>query len=236
MTTAYVVQLNLPSGIQYLTTSGKLSSVPKFFRSGPSVKSYLSVSRSYGYSMYSRPAHEAVTQVIIISDLDKGLKDSKANILTAAEFMKWDFSAKAPVENPRAFYKLQNKDGTIHGISVYRSTNKFGKVWNSSSALRRYLTSGYRGVLAYEGATVIETIMKPDNINIEAVNTYPVLEFYLRSKSSRAHYEKDRKLQPSAYGAPVQAAPVQPAPMSVPFPDASALNGSSPWPGFTARV
>ena len=193
MTIAYTVQVNLSNGIQYVSSNGKLSPIPKFFRSGPAIRKYLSLATSN--PSYYNQGMKDLTTVIVIKELEKGLKQSIAEILSYDEFMKHDISAKSNpmISNPRAYYKVKLADGTIEGVSSWRGAARFGKMWSSAGHLRAHLTTqnqyGPHVLLGakYKDAKIVEVVVAADNVNIEAVREYPIGVWYSASPTSRKH-------------------------------------------------
>lgn len=231
MSTAYVIQITTPVGTRYFGQSrySRESRIPKFFNSKKAVLARLPNNGS-----------DEHISIIVISDLHKGLKDSKAQVMSVPAFIKSSASQPVSANNPRAFYKVQMGDGSLIGEG--RSATRFGKIWNKPGHVRSFL-SGYVNVL--EKMTVIETIMAPDLINVESIQKIPALTFYLESKTCRANYEqrhaalkKDlNNLQVVANMAKMAIPPAKP--VVNPAPQAFLNRGTetanpaaAQWPGF----
>jgi hypothetical protein len=190
MTTAYVVQVDLPGGVRYLGLKGSLNMMPKFFRNAKDVKRHMKRA-NYGTG-YSAKAHSDLTKVIIIRELEKGLKDSKAEVLFYYQFL--DFEPASPKSKPNAVYKIELADKTL--VSFGQPRPKFGKVWNRAGDLRSHITRliGHRvtkNVLdgRYKDANVVEIEYDPaDPIIPKAVTRYPITDFYCASPNCRKRY------------------------------------------------
>jgi len=190
MTTGYVVQIDLPKGTRYLGQAGKIGLVPKFFLSFPTVRSYLQQKSHYGDDHYDASRHSPITKVVTIRDLEKGLKDSKAEVSFYTEFLtKTAPQRDRAKSNPNAVYKLRRADGSW--VTFGKPKPKHGKIWNRAGDLRSHITSFGPQSLhgTYSGAEVVEIIMSGDGIIPATVNVIPVLKFYTDSPECRKKYE-----------------------------------------------
>ena len=192
MTTAYVVQVDLPKGTKYLGQSGKLRLTPKFFLSAPAVRSYLKQRTHFGDDQYDAARHSSITKILTIRELESGLKNSKAEVDFYTAFMEKTapISERAKLEK-NAIYKLRLADGKF--VSFGKPKPKHGKIWNRAGDLRSHITThlGYQARLLtsnYKNAEVIEIVMSADGIMPAQVNVIPILKFYTDSPSSRKHY------------------------------------------------
>lgn len=194
MTTAYVVEVQLKGGAQYMTSNGKLAPAPKFFLSQPAVRSYIQgLFRRPNY--YNATLMSEFTRIIVIKELEKGLKDSKAEILFYGEFLASSEpkGASRIKAQKNAVYKLRTAAGEWVKVGALRP--KFGKIWNRASDLRNHITllmtHGYNQHAPvplphrYIGAEVIEIVMEDDGFRQKAVNIYPIVDFYAASPACR---------------------------------------------------
>lgn len=187
MTAVYVVQVAMPWGCRYVTSTGKLSPIPKFFRSAPTIRSYIS-KQGKTPGRYDA-SHHGETTIITIEEIEKGLKDSKASVETVAQFLSRP--GKKMLSNPKAFYKIVLDSGKPYAV---RRADTLGKSWRTASVLRRYITEmGMSnrpldsGML--KGAQVAEIEMASNGVDTVAVRLYPIVEFYRASPTSKKNYD-----------------------------------------------
>ena len=193
MTTAYVIQVELPKGIRYIGQSGKLQLVPKFFLSSPTVKLYLITPR-YGKTdfFYNAANHSEHTKIIAIRDLELGLRDSKADIYFYGEWLQWyEACLKAPrvKSNPNSVFKVQLASGKLLRQS---GKLKFGKTWSAAGDLRRALTEmlkmnsqAFCEQHALAGAKVVEIEHEPNGIDVKKITYHNIIEFYTKSPACK---------------------------------------------------
>lgn len=195
MAIAYIVQVNFPAGTKYLGPSLTLIEVPKFFKSESAVKRALYRSGYCGSGIFfSAEAHSKITQVIVIRELENGLKDSKAEILSYDEFMDKDFSKKISIENNEdAVYKIRLALPLVDGRPRFAWKDslgqKFGHVWAKASCVRNHISGDVEKLQhIYSGAQVLEIEMGVDGVTAKSIKEYPIVDFYCASPSSRKRY------------------------------------------------
>lgn len=189
MTTAYVVEVQLPDGAKYLSINGKLSPVPKFFLSRPTVRKYILQGAHHSNNYYNPKKHSEDTRIIVITQLEKGLKDSKAEILFYGQFVNSmpAMPSARPKTHKNAIYKLRLANG--QWVSPGKLKPKFGKIWNRAGDLRAHLTRTIRNCKLthlYANAEVIEITMEDDGVCQKMVNIFPVEMFYRESPALAA--------------------------------------------------
>lgn len=202
MTTAYVVEVNTPSGIRYMANKGRLMTFPKLFTGHARVKALLTMNK-FGYSpdyYFGEKAHRDATKIIRIDRLELGLKDSRATIFGFDEFIEKDFSRKASSirSNMNAVYMIElapnlalatSAAAPIYVQSVGGRKRKFGHQWNRAGDLRSHISSRIIRLFGqYKDAKVVEIEMSADGFTPKQVKTYPIVDFYCASESSLQKY------------------------------------------------
>lgn len=187
MTKAYVVQVSTQdSGFLYLGLKRKLCKVPKFFISAPGLRTQIKLC---GYGKGINSVRSPSTIVIVISDLEKGLKDSSASSMSLDTFLASDFSSKRALSNPNAVYKIRRDDGSL--VRTNRR-HTFGTAWSRAGDLRTYLSNTLNSSMAFEirfkGAHVLEIVMAEDGVLVKEVIEHPIKDFYLASPACSKRY------------------------------------------------
>lgn len=202
MATAYVVEVFIDGVYKYMGASGKLGKFPKFFSTANQAKRFMRLPHmAYGNLKFNL-GMKNVTRVIQIAKLENGLNASTAKIMSYDEFMI-DFvpqSSTSPSipNNPKAVYKIKlnpmlqlaKKTSEPVFVNVGSRKEKFGRTWNSASALRGHITGRLFEFKKYEGATVFEIEYADDGVTTKQVKTYPILDFYCASPSSLKQYNQ----------------------------------------------
>jgi hypothetical protein len=203
MTTSYIVELKIDNQIRYVWPNGTIHTMPKFFNNIGRVKAVLNSNRAgYGNSRWQQNNKDSTT-VIQIRELENGLKESRAKIMTADEALTLADAPKSGLSipnNPNAVYMIQLKQEGLSTTPRYITKtgyhapkNKFGKQWQDGGKLRIYINSRLRH-LALGGnlneATVLEIEMNIDGFTPKQVKSYPIVDFFCASPSSIVHYER----------------------------------------------
>jgi hypothetical protein len=98
--------------------------------------------------------------------------------------------------NPNAIYKIQlpTTDGStkyVRRSSSFSPDYKFGKTWDSGGEIRRWLGGAMHKLrLDLKDALVVEIEMAEDGFTPKKVKTYPILDFYCASITSRNRWNK----------------------------------------------
>lgn len=209
MTTAYIVETKFGDNVNYMIAGGRFSHFPKLFTGHARVKTLLSANGlGYGNSRFCAKMHKDSTKIIRIQNLERGMRDSHATIFTYEEFMARDFSRNGLTipNNPNAIYMIelaQNLELATKAKPQYVQTAgqgrrcKFGHQWNSGGHVRLHITGRlHRLESTYKGAKVLEIEMHEDGFTPKQVKSYPIVDFYCASKSSREQYNQKFRNKP----------------------------------------
>lgn len=203
MTVAYIAQIKAADGDHsFVGSGGKIQRVPHFFRSASTLRSYLTSNSYRGSSYtYNTELHKANTHVVMVKDVELGLNKADALVMSYNEFLNAPSPSAAMMGNSRAFYKIKLPSGKIYGASSMAAKKRFGNVYNRASDVRRHITAmcpyGAHSLNStFKDAQVVEIVLEDDNVNIKAVNIYPVKDFYLASPSSRKYYNRKTNSNP----------------------------------------
>jgi hypothetical protein len=193
MSTGYMVEMVYPDHVEYLGDKGYARRVPKIFTGAALVKRAIARIASYDRDSKSK------LRITRITHLERGIKHSSAQVFSYDEFMATDFSKKTQLipNHPNAIYKIQlNTDLALASNTKPIFANagirkeKFGKSWTRASDLRSHITSRIdRLQSSYKNAKVHEIEMHDDGIATKTVKTYPILDFYCSSPSSRSIHD-----------------------------------------------
>lgn len=183
MTTVYFAQVQVGAKMLYVGPSAKLQDSPFFWRSRSTLRSYLIKGAGFRRrGRYQPDVHQMATQIFVVDDVSKGLKDSKVTEIT------YDVFTAPKVNKPDRdlVYKLKKADGTWISPFSERRSQRLGKIWNTAGHLRSHLTSN-RSALAskssrYAGALVHAYRMDEVSGELKLEWKKPVLDFYLESK------------------------------------------------------
>jgi len=194
MTTAYIIQIEYPTGVKYVGVNGQIKDVPKFFKSIPIVKQY-----SY------RPRDQHLITIAAIPNLEAGLqKTSNVRFVSRDEFIRSTKSGpgvKKMLNNPDAVYCLREEPALLDSegqsdaefVSFYKSRTgpkpKAPHFWEQAGHLRSHMTNSCN-LGKYRNMDVLEIVYMPDGVTPESITEYPALDFYCMSPACRARYNK----------------------------------------------
>jgi hypothetical protein len=172
MTTAYIAEIDVEGAVRYAGNSWNISAFPRFYNGKAILLRRLENILRWGGR---QKIDESCIRIIKITNLQKGMKDSTAEVLTMQQFR--DMPTRPPMTNPDAVYKLQSETGRWIGPGVN------GKVWEKGGHLRAAVTNHHGGIKnpRIAGGTVFEIIYEDDGVIPKLVNKIPVEEFYRRS-------------------------------------------------------
>ena len=201
MATAYVVEVKIGNVFKFMGKSGDLGNFPKFFATAAQAKRWMGLShKAFGDSKFNISMKD-VTRIIQIAKLENGLNASTAKMMSFDEFMSFkpqSLTKPTIANNTKAVYKIQlnpmlqiaKKSTEPVFVNVGSRKEKFGRTWNSASALRGHITGRLFEFKKYEGATVLEIEYAEDGVTTKQVKTYPILDFYCASPSSLKQYNE----------------------------------------------
>lgn len=208
----YVVEVDLtPDRKVFVSKGGRLTNTPYFWKSAGRLREIFSSPVTSSITLLNPQAHLSKTTVIKVDNLQNGLRGASAVRMTAEEFMKahdaktltrtWKhhvFKLRIPVAEASAIKHGVNADGFI---KVERE--RFGKIWQSSGALRNHLTrnsprfnlrgKGIRSC-SYENAEVYIYEVNPLDGSMFCVKQQSALSFLLESPYSKAVWERKRSV------------------------------------------
>ncbi|WP_407307851.1 hypothetical protein [Acinetobacter sp.] len=203
MTTAYIVEIKINDTVCYMGPGGRIGTIPKFFNNASRVKNLLHASNpGYGNWKFNRQSHKDSVTVIQIRNLQLGLKASSATMMTYDEFITRNFTNSLRIpNNPRAVYMIELAQPDLQlaaktkpmyvRLARQGRKHKFGHQWNTAGHLRAHITGRlHRLDSQYNGAKVIEIEMDEDGFTPKQVKSYPIIDFYCASMSSREQYNR----------------------------------------------
>lgn len=193
MTTAYMAELDTALGTRFISKGGKVVLRPAIFSTSMSMLK--AIDKATRAPIAIGVSIDKIA-VIVIKDLEKGIRASAANVLSYREFRGIVKVSTMRVQDlDDAQYKIQLSAPQIQKNSkrLYGCgpDAKFGKTWNSAGRLRIFIASNInllKSTLA--NATVLEYNFTEDGITPLFVKRVPIIEFYRRSPDSNKRYQQ----------------------------------------------
>lgn len=181
--TAYIAAVKLERDkTVYVGLKGKLQSVPYFWRTRSALLRRLTPRRWY-YGSCWKEEFTGSTSIIIVTDVQLGMKQSVATSMTLIDFREQTAAAKQ-VDKKGAVYRLTYHTG---GVATIAPTSK---TWGRASDLRSHLMYDLERLRLYlnAGRGVAEVTYGPDGVTPTGITYIPILQFLERSKvySARA--------------------------------------------------
>lgn len=213
MTTAFLAEVDTAKGTMYVGKKGKFSKLPFFFAQSQKLKELLKAPPR-GYSLrddyYSPDRDREQTRVVVVDDVQKGLRASTGSNLAVVEFLIKEFGTGkyAPTKPINAVFKIRLAKGL--GYKKYSGGGKFGKTWERQGDVRLHITNNLdrlsvchvnRDIPYYRDAEVVMIELDPqDGITPQKITSTPILEFYLQSPSCRDRWNSIHQTNLSSFG------------------------------------
>lgn len=192
MTTAFLAEVDTIKGTMYVSKKGKLSKVPFFFSQAGRLKDIIKLSTSRSYEpvdFYSNRRDQDKTRVIVVDNVELGLRASTGANLSVVDFMNREYGSGqyAPKKPKNAVFKIR----IIHGSShKYAGGGKFGKTWERQGDVRLHITNNLSRLTVrhvdgripyYKGAEVVMIELEADGITAKKITRTPIVDFYIQS-------------------------------------------------------
>lgn len=202
MTTAFLAEVDTPNGTRYIGKNGKLQKLPIFYSVSQRLKNiFESKQRShypitnFDWYLSHRDAH--LTRVVIVDNIEKGLKASTGSNVSVAEFIVKEFSNArkyASTKPANAVFKIALDVSQIYGKtrkSKYAGAGKFGKTWERQGDLRLHITANMdRLTRYYENADVIMIEIDPaDGITPLKITKTSIIDWFCQSRTSKTRFD-----------------------------------------------
>lgn len=204
MTTAFLAEVDTSNGTRYVGKNGKLQKLPIFYAASSRLKDVFKSTRrshypttNFDWYLSQRDVH--LTRVVIVDNVENGLKASIGSNLSVVEFLAKEFSTSgkyAPKKPHNAVFKIRVRHGTSHR---YAGGGKFGKTWERQGDLRLHITSNLSRLTVkhndprvpyYKDAEVVMIELDADGFTPTKVTRTPVLEFYLQSPNCKKRWDE----------------------------------------------
>ena len=201
MTTAFLAEVDTPNGTRYIGKNGKLQKLPIFYSVSQRLKNiFASKQRShypitnFDWYLSHRDAH--LTRVVIVDNVEKGLKASTGSNINVAEFIVKEFSNAgkyAPKKPVNAIFKIEIDVPKFSGKKIvikYAGGGKFGRTWERQGDLRLHINSNIHRLHGYyKGADVIMIEIDPaDGITPLEITKMPIIDWFCQSRTSNIRY------------------------------------------------
>ena len=192
MTTAFLAEVDTPNGTRYVGKNGKLQKLPIFYSASTRLKEvFASTHRShypndnFDFYLSQRDAH--LTRVVIVDNVEKGLKASTGQNLSVQEFRAKEFSTTkyAATKPANAVFKIALRAmGKNH--KRFAGGGKFGKTWEAQGHVRLHISNHLHRILqdgyyAMNDAQVVMIELEPDGVTPTKITRTPILEWYMQS-------------------------------------------------------
>lgn len=182
MTRRFVIeQLNkLKWGrIPYVGNQLKKRSAPHFFVNASKVKHLIN----------RKSAYDGEWQILIISNLENGLKDSQVTAVSTAEFLQMDFSSsRITAHAPGAVFFLETNPATDLRPATIYTRKGLPHRWKRSGDLRchlNFIVRNRRVFGAVGDPTVLEVVYGPDGVSPKSIRRWTVQDFMRASPRFR---------------------------------------------------
>lgn len=173
--------------IPYVGTQLKKRSAPHFFAHAASVKQLISRKNVY----------DGEWQILIISNLENGLKEAQVTPVSTAEFLQMDFSSsRITAHADGAVFFLETNPATDLRPATIYTRKGLPHRWKRSGDLRSHLNF-LAGRLRYSGShsyrtsgsmqdyTVLEVVYGTDGVSPKSIRRWTVQDFMRASPRFR---------------------------------------------------
>jgi hypothetical protein len=201
MQTAYIAEVDTDSseGTRYIGLKGKLVARPYFFRNSTTIREVLQGKRGKYYG-FIREKHLEKTTVVIIKNLENGLRASEATRITGHAFLAMPVPSKTKAPK-NAVYKIEldNKSKLWRSNRPFVGSGKFGTTWQRAGDVRLHLNNNLGLLISdsgsdfYKYAKVLTIVLGLDGITPVSITKTPIIDWYCESPRSKARwYEMTR--------------------------------------------
>ena len=164
----------------YVGNQLKKRAAPHFFANAWKVKQLINRKNS---------SYDGEWQILIISNLENGMKDSQVTAVSTAEFMQMDFSSTRITAHAKdAVFLLETRaKNDMQTASVYARSGLPHR-WKRSGDLRTHLnwfSRNHRVFGSLQGYTVLEVVYGPDAVTPKSIRRWTVQDFMRASPRFR---------------------------------------------------
>lgn len=190
MTMAFAAEVDTALGTRYIGKKGRNSKIPFFFSSAAPLKEIFkaNVWAGNGFGFSTLVNADQHVRVIVVDQVEKGLRASTGANLSIAEFMAKEYSTSkyAPTAPSNAVFKIA-LDASGRNRKRYAGGGKYGKTWESQGHVRNHITNNIQRITSADGyyislnACVMMIELDPDGITPKKITQTPIIEWYRKS-------------------------------------------------------
>ena len=200
MTTAFLAEVDTPNGTRYIGKNGKLQKLPIFYSISQRLKNIFALKHrshypitNFDWYLSHRDAH--LTRVVVVDNVEKGLRASSGLNMPVREFMSKEFSLSsryAPKKPVNAIFKVAIDVPQSHGkITVkYAGEGKFGRTWERQGDLRLHIGANLDRLHGYykNAEVVMIELDSADGFTPLKITKTPIIDWFCQSQASKIRY------------------------------------------------